>query len=310
MDKLRGLKYFKRVAELGSFTLAANEFDVPASSISRRVRDLETLIGVELLQRSTRQVHLTELGQRYYSMICEGIQRLDEADVMISQQLEAPAGVISISCMPTYGEKRLTPILLEFNKLYPKIIFDLHYSDELISLGQDPVDIAIRGGFAPDEHLIAKRLSNNEFILVSSPQYLATLGTDALPLSKAQLLQVNTLQYRAPSGIIDWYMNELDWQKLPLAPSLISNNGSVFEQALINGRGIACVPKWSVANYLASGELVNVPTEFPVSVSPGGDVGVFMLFLKSKYQITKVKLCIDYIYTQLCDIELQQTIKN
>ncbi|MBF4264364.1 LysR family transcriptional regulator, partial [Vibrio anguillarum] len=90
MDKMRALRYFKRVAELKSFSLAAQEFSVPSSSISRRIKDLESILGLELLKRSTRIVELTELGSLYYDMIIEGLEKLDDADELMMQRMSTP----------------------------------------------------------------------------------------------------------------------------------------------------------------------------------------------------------------------------
>ncbi|WNZ54313.1 LysR family transcriptional regulator [Microbulbifer sp. MKSA007] len=119
MDKIRALRYFKRVVELNSFTAVAEEFEVPASSISRRVKDLEQSLGVELLQRSTRQVKVTELGKLYYSMISKAIRQLEQADELVSHTFEAPKGLIRISCLPTYGEQHLTPFLRSLPNVTP-----------------------------------------------------------------------------------------------------------------------------------------------------------------------------------------------
>ncbi|WP_444909252.1 LysR family transcriptional regulator [Microbulbifer sp. TRSA005] len=299
MDKIRALRYFKRVAELCSFTAVAEEFDVPASSISRRVRDLEQSLGVELLQRSTRKVEVTELGKLYYSMINEAIRQLEQADELVSQTFEAPSGLIRISCLPSYGEQHLTPLLEQFAQRYPNIVFDLHYSDDLTQLGKDPVDIAIRGGSAPDEHVIAKRLSKNEFSLTATPEYLNTLGKE-LPLNKQAIESAHALQYRGPRGLIDWhYFDDDRWVPLKLSTHLISNNGKALLAAALNHRGMFCVPSWSICEHLESGELVQVPTQGKVSVSPGGDIGIFLLYERSKYQIPKIKLCVDFICEHL-----------
>ncbi|WP_444935956.1 LysR family transcriptional regulator [Microbulbifer sp. JMSA004] len=299
MDKIRALRYFKRVVELNSFTAVAEEFEVPASSISRRVKDLEQSLGVELLQRSTRQVKVTELGKLYYSMISKAIRQLEQADELVSQTFEAPNGLIRISCLPTYGEQHLTPLLEKFAQRYPNIVFDLTYNDDLSQLGKDPVDIAIRGGFAPDEHVIAKRLSSNEFSLVATPQFIENLEHDR-PLNKSAIESVPSLQYRGPRGVIEWYMlTDGQWQPLKLSPKVISNNGKALTAAALNHRGMFCVPSWSICNYLESGELVQVPCEGKVSVSPGGDLGVFLLYERGKYQIPKIKLCVDFIYNSL-----------
>lgn len=304
MDKIRALSYFKRVAELSSFTAVADEFGVPASSISRRVRDLEAMLGVELLQRSTRQVKVTELGELYYSMISTGLQQLEQADELINQRFDAPSGIIRISSMPSYGEQRLSPQLEHFMDRYPDIIFDLHYSDDLTNLGKDPVDIAIRGGYAPDEHVIAKRLSYNEFILVASPRYLETLS-NPLPLNAQAIEASDALQYRGPKGVINWYYkDDNDWQPLKLSPRMISNNSKALAASALNHRGMACAPRWSLQNHLAKGELVEVPVQGTVSVNPGGDMGIFLLYQRAKYQIPKIKLCVDFLREHLTEEEI------
>ncbi|WP_299006503.1 LysR family transcriptional regulator [uncultured Shewanella sp.] len=307
MDKIRALRYFKRVAELDSFTAVAQEFHVPASSISRRIRDLEASLGVTLLQRSTRQVEVTELGKLYYTLISKGMAQLDQADELISQQHDAPSGLIRISCMPSYGEQKLPPLLEQFSQRYPNIIFDLHYSDDIISLGKDPIDIAIRGGYAPDEHVIAKRLSSNQFILVATPQYIERLG-QPLPLTAASIQTASTLQYRGPNGLIDWhYLNNKhsdkpQWETLTLSPSLISNNAKALATALLNHRGLALIPNWSLYDHLKTKTLIEVPTESPLTVAPNRDIGIFLLYERNKYQIPKIQLCVDFLVKQLTDI--------
>ncbi len=120
MDKIRALR-----AELNSFSLAAKEFDVPASSISRRIKDLEGELGVELIKRSTRHVSTTELGSVYYQSIVEVL-------ALISQRQGAFEGKLRISAMTDYGQKVLAPILQKFRKNYPDIILDLDFSNALV----------------------------------------------------------------------------------------------------------------------------------------------------------------------------------
>ena len=299
MDKIRALRYFKRVAELHSFTRAAEEFGIPASSISRRIKDLEKMLGVELLQRSTRAVKLTELGTVYYSMIEEGVRVLDDADELVSQRMDAPSGIIRITAMPSYGELVLSPILEKFNQAYPGIVFDLYYSDDLMTLGKDPFDIAIRGGYAPDERVIAKRLSGHEFKLVATPKFLESLGC-SMPLSLDTLKSCKTLQYRGPKGLIDWYvMTDDNWEKIDIKPSMICNNGMILSRAALQHQGIAFMPQWGMQPYLDSGEVVEVPTADIISLNRSRDIGIFLLYLRSKYQIPKIKRCVDFLLSHL-----------
>ena len=308
MDKIRALRYFKRVAELHSFTRAAEEFGIPASSISRRIKDLEKMLGIELLQRSTRAVKLTELGAVYYSMIEEGVRVLDDADDLVSQRMDAPSGIIRITAMPTYGELVLSPILEKFTQTYPDIVLDLYYSDDVMTLGKDPFDIAICGGYAPDERVIAKRLTGHEFKLVATPEFLAALDC-ATPLSLDTLKSCKTLQYRGPKGLIDWYVMTGDsWEKIDIKPSMICNNGTILSRAALKHQGIVFMPQWGMQPYLDSGKVVEVPTEDIISLNRSRDIGIFLLHLKSRYQIPKIKLCVDFLLSHLGDQESDRYI--
>ncbi|MFP3353626.1 LysR family transcriptional regulator, partial [Pseudoalteromonas sp. SIMBA_153] len=142
----------------GSFTKAANAFKVPPSSLSRRVSDLEKSLGATLLKRSTRIVKLTEVGQVYYDDMQQVLDQLEQSKVTVRSYQTTPMGRLRISSMVGFGEKILLPLLDEFGELYPEIVLDVSLSDELSALGRDDVDIAIRGGYAPNERVLAIRL--------------------------------------------------------------------------------------------------------------------------------------------------------
>ena len=175
MDQLRAIRYFIKVVETSSFTKAGSFFNVPASSLSRRVADLEKSLGATLLKRSTRVVKLTEVGQAYYKQMCEVVSLLESSNEAVRSYQSEPMGKLSISAMVGFGEKVLLPLMEEFSALYPKVILDIHLSDELSAMGRDEVDIAIRGGYAPNERVVAIRLMDNNFIPAASPGYLLSL---------------------------------------------------------------------------------------------------------------------------------------
>ena len=197
MDQLRALRYFSKVVETGSFTRAASEFSVPPSSLSRRIADLEKSLGANLLKRSTRVVKVTEIGQLYYRQVQDILFQLEQSDEAVRSYQAKPMGQLRISAMVGFGERLLLPLLAEFKALYPEIILDISLSDELSTLGRDDVDVAIRGGYAPNERVQAIRLMSNEFIPVAAPRYLANMGT---PDNVFALRQHKGLFFRTPNG--------------------------------------------------------------------------------------------------------------
>lgn len=302
MDKIRALRYFKRVAELHSFSLAAQEFHVPASSISRRIKDLEHELGLELIKRTTRNVSLTELGEVYYNSILEVLEKLDDADKLVSQHHGALEGKIRISALASFGEKVLAPVLQKFRRAYPDIILDLDFSDDRVVFSQDSVDIAIRARKVPDERVIAKPLAGSTFKLVATPELLATLQAryGKTRLSVEDLGSCPTLQGRGPYGLVSWWSLQKDqWQRIDINPIMLCNCGESILAAILAHEGLSVFPDWWVAPYLDSGELVEVPTQFQVSNLQGTELEMFILYQQAKYQLPKIKHCVDFIVQHL-----------
>ncbi|WP_375748376.1 LysR family transcriptional regulator [Vibrio sp. HN007] len=293
MDKFKAISYFIDTVELGSFTSAAKRHNVPASSISRRVADLEASLGAQLLVRSTRSVALTEVGAAYLVEMKSLMGQLKQSENMVQQYQSKPTGVLKISSTVGFGETVLRPILDEFRVRYPDVVLDVVMSDTLSNLDKDDVDIAIRGGYAPDERVIALRLIDNDFIAAASPEYINSVG---LPEDTLELKQHKALLFKTPSGPIPW-LSEIDgqWQNVSGNPALISNNGRWLLEKAIEGEGIIMLPEWSLRPALESGDLVALSFEQSLRVNTSGDLAIFLLYQKLDYAIPKVKVAVDFI---------------
>jgi DNA-binding transcriptional LysR family regulator len=297
MDQLRALKYFAAVAESGSFTKAAQQFSVPASSLSRRVADLEKSLGASLLKRTTRSVQLTEIGRDYFAQVQDILQQLEQSNESVRSYHAKPMGQLKISAMVGFGERILLPLLEEFSSLYPDIVLDVSLSDELSSLGSDDVDIAIRGGYAPNERVLAIRLMSNDFIPAASPEYLAKNGT---PKHPEDLREHRGLYYRTPVGPQSWfYQHNEQWHTASVPQVAISNNGKWLAQKAVQGKGIMMAPHWSLREYLERGELQALTIEPKLNVTQGGDLAVFLLYQKQRYLLPKVKVAVDFLVARV-----------
>jgi len=302
MDKLRALNYFLKVAETLSFTDAAKAYDVPASSISRRVSELEASLGVQLIHRTTRTVRLTEAGELYLRQVRVGMAQLSAAEALVKERGNKPSGTLRISCMAGYGRIMLMPVMQAFSEEYPDILLDVHLSDELVDLGGDQFDITIRGGAQPENRVVARRLDPNRFILAASPLYLATHGT---PYSLADLAGHSALLYRGPSNVLKWMgFDGKQWITPDVTPAFISNDGASLLVLACRHRGMVLLPEWSLRQYLERGELVEVALEQPLSVSRSDQIGIFMLYLQARYAIPKIRVAVDFIYDRLALTDL------
>ena len=283
--------------EFGNFTKAARFFGVPASSLSRRVADLENSLGATLLKRSTRVVKLTEIGQEYYQQVCDVLAQLEQSNEAVRSYQTQPMGKLSISAMTGFGERILLPLLDEFSERYPEVVLDVHLSDELSAIGRDEVDIAFRGGYAPNERVVAIKLMENQFIPAASKDYLAQFGTPKHPL---ELRDHKGLFYRAPNGPTPWIC-ELDgqWQDVSPPMAATSNGGVWLIEKAIKGQGIVMLPRWVLKGYLERGELIELKIDPVVSTTQNPDFGIFLLYQKQRYHVPKVKAAVDFLVARV-----------
>lgn len=293
MDQLRAIRYFSKVVETGSFTKAAKVFDVPVSSLSRRVSDLEKSLGATLLKRSTRLVKLTEVGRVYYNDMQQVLNQLEQSRETVRSYQTTPMGRLRISSMVGFGEKILLPLLDEFSVLYPQIVLDVSLSDELSTLGRDDVDIAIRGGYAPNERVIAKRIMDNSFIPVASPSYLEKNG---VPNHVLELKQHKGLYFKTPLGMTPWLcIIDDQWHDVSGPAIAISNNGPWLAKKASAGDGVLMSTRWALSSYLESGALQQLKFEHQLTVTQNSEMAVYLLYQKQRYSVPKVKVAVDFL---------------
>jgi DNA-binding transcriptional LysR family regulator len=297
VDQLRAMRYFSKVVETGSFTKAAKMFNVPPSSLSRRVADLEKNLGATLLKRSTRIVKLTEVGQIYYNDVQQILNQLEQSNEHVRSYQTTPMGRLRISSMVGFGEKILLPLLDEFSELYPEVVLDVSLSDELLTLGRDDVDIAIRGGYAPNERVLAIKLMDNGFIPVASPGYLKKHG---VPNNAMELTRHNGLYFKAPTGPTPWLFRvDEQWHDVSGPAVAISNNGSWLAKKACNGEGILMSTRWALDSYLESGELQELKFEHELAITQNSNMAVYLLYQKQRYLVPKVKAAVDFLVERM-----------
>lgn len=297
MDELRAMRYFLAVAETTSFSKAAAKFRVPASSISRRIAELERQLGATLLKRSTRVVALTEIGERYREDIGDVVRQLDLSNESVRQHGSRPMGRLKISSTVGFGERILIPVLEEFQSRYPDVTLDLELNDAVSVLARDDVDLAIRGGYAPDERVIAVQLMDNRFLPAASPSYWRRNGMPSHPFELREHLG---LYFRTPQGAAPW-LSQIDgqWHDVSPRPVLVTNAGSWMMEKAVKGDGIVMMPHWVLSNYLQSGDLQMLQWQHSVSVSQNPNMGIFLLYQKQRYHLPKIKVAVDFIVARV-----------
>ena len=181
MDNLNDILVFTKVVEQGGFTAAARILGLPKSSVSRGVSRLEARLSTRLLQRSTRRLHLTEVGQRYYEHCRRIIHELEKANGIVESYRSQPSGLLRITAPYILGQAFLGSILTAFLAAYPEVQCQIELSDRRVDLIEEGFDLAIRAGDLPDSSLIMTHLVRASAGLFASPTYLEKQGMPTTP---------------------------------------------------------------------------------------------------------------------------------
>jgi len=266
MDKLLAIKAFMATVEAQGFSAAARRQGVATSSVTRLVDALEAQLGATLLNRSTRQVSLTEAGASYYQRARDILEALAEADARVGDRGEEPVGVLRL-CLPVeFGRRVIAPHLGGFLAQHPGLELDIDLSDRFAALLDGRYDLTIRlGEPAPSDELVCRPLGRFERWLVASPAYLAQRPVLEHP---RQLADCACLRFRYGQSARPWRLRG-DGQDVELDVSgpLRSANADLLREAAIAGTGVALLADWLVREDVAAGRLQRLFSDW--EVSPG-----------------------------------------
>lgn len=288
MASWEGVNEFVAVAEVGSFTQAAERLHTSVANISRRVLQLEERLGIKLLLRTTRKVSLTEAGMLYYQQCKVLVDGLLQAEQAITQIQHTPSGKIKITAPVTYGEQKIAPLLHDFLLLYPQLELELVLTNQKLDLIVQGIDLAIRLGQLEDSSFIARKLSDRRLYVCASEGYLAQYG---IPYALSELTRHSCL-----IGTHDhWRFKEHQQSRsIKVSGRIRCSSGMVLLDAALKGMGLAQLPDYYVTEALAQGRLVEVLATFRDDRE-----GVWALYPQNRHLSTKVRLLVDHLTQHL-----------
>lgn len=182
MDKLTSMAVFAKVVEAESFTGAAAQLGLSKSAVSKAVSALEDRLGARLLNRTTRRLALTEVGRAFYERCARIVAEAEEAELAVTHLQDSPRGTLRVNAPVSFGVLHLGPALAAFMPRYPELKVDLAFTDRYVDLIEEGVDVAVRiAGRLEDSSLIARRLADNEMVVVASPAYWERHGRPRRP---------------------------------------------------------------------------------------------------------------------------------
>lgn len=265
MDRLRCMQAFVAVADLGSFTRAAEQLDVSAVMVGKYVQQLEAHLGTALLQRNTRRQRLTEAGTAYLAGCRQVLEQVQHAEASVAGLQLQPRGLLRISAPSTWGSCVLAPALASLLEAQPLVNIELDLSNRTVDLIEDGFDAAIRVGPLPSREVVARPLPPYAMSLCASPDYLRRKGTPRDPADLAQHECLSHLSWRGGHG---WQLangDAVDWE--PRA-RLSSNDGQALRQAALAGAGLVLQPTALLGEDIAAGRLVTVLADHVPAARP------------------------------------------
>jgi len=289
MNEFSQIKTFIALVENRSLSKAAEKMDIAVSAVSRRLKELEANLGVQLIQRTTRKMHLTEAGEKFY-MRCERLlDELEEAKQEASNSATTLSGTLKIATPLSFGVAHLSPAIAAFMHLHPQIKIDLDMSDRRIDLVEEGLDLAIRIGTLQDSSLMARKLASVRHVVCASPDFFNRYGT---PKTPQDLSYMPALCYGNLDQPDVWHYANKDNSpakvKVPLR--MRATNGDALVEAAVAGLGILCEPSFIVHGAVERGVLVPVLTEYQWYA-----MNIYAVYPQTKHVPARVRTFIDFL---------------
>jgi len=248
---------YVKVVENQSFSKTAKREKVPLSTVSRKISELEKTLKVRLLERSTRQLRTTEIGQEYYERCRRGLEELEAANLLANNCSNEISGTIQVSAPPNLTEAVITPLITGFRTQYPNIVFRVLVTDQDVHLIEDGIDLAIRMGELNNNNLVARQLLRCRHILVASPKYLD---------QNNPLVHLEDLKDHQLIAFGTWYDEPTCWtftkkenvEKISIKPWLSINDFNSVQRAVLDGYGIGKIPSIVCGKLIQEGQLIEV----------------------------------------------------
>ncbi|WP_426347119.1 DNA-binding transcriptional regulator YafC [Cronobacter universalis] len=279
---------FVAVVESGSFSRAAEQLNLANSAVSRAVKKLEMKLGVSLLNRTTRQLSLTEEGERYFRRVQQVLQEMAAAETELMESRQTPRGLLRIDAATPVILHLLLPMIKPFRERYPEVTLSLVSSETFINLIERKVDVAIRAGTLTDSSLRARPLFTSYRKIVAAPDYLERYG---VPATICDLKDHVCLGFTEPVSLNTWPVACEDGQLLEITPGMTSNSGETLKQLCLTGNGIACLSDYMIDKEIERGEVVELLAEYRLPV----EMPFSAVYYSDRAVSTRIRTFIDFL---------------
>ncbi len=287
MSKFEQIETFLNVVHEGGFAAAARKQGLSTAAISRQISRLEADLGVQLLERTTRQIKLTEIGAEYYQYGKKALAELDEAQALIKGSQSEPSGVLNITSNRYFAMEYLIPYLSEFIALYPKLILNIELAERFPDFNVENVDILFGVSLEGPPNLVRKRITTTRYVLCAAPNYFKNYGTPKTPDELSHHKYITHVM-RKPDNIIHFRHDK----KVCVKPTLFLNDCQIMLECALQGMGIVMLHDYIVRDVIKKNLLIEILQEYQTSENP-----VYLYYQHQRYLQPKIRHFIDF-FTQ------------
>lgn len=255
MDRFEDMRIYAEIVRAGSFTAAATKLGLTKQLVSRRITDLESRLGVRLLNRTTRRLAPTELGRTYFERCVRLIAEIEEAELELTNHAPELRGVLRVTAPMSFSTMYLSPAIASFLAKHPSLELEMNLNDRMVDIVGEGYDMAIRVGRLPDSSLISRKLVDIDMSVCVAPSYVSRWG---VPQHPSELRQHNCLLYGS-GRTAEWpFLIDGEIRNIQVTGRFRGNNGELGRDAAIAGLGIIVLPTFLVADALKTGRLVRI----------------------------------------------------
>lgn len=293
MDKLLALKLFVETVDAKGFSSAARRVNLATSSVTRMMDGLEEELGTVLLNRSTRQVTVSEAGAAYYQRARKILDAVAEADALIADRGDTPVGQLRVSLPVAFGRRCIAPFLGGLIAQYPKLELEVTLTDEIVDLLGERIDLSIRLGSAASlDEVVARQIGSFRRRVVASPGYLQQRG---IPTAPAELAGHACLRFTYGAGTQMWtLLRGTEEVQVPVPGAFKSNNAEVLRELALADAGIALLPDWLVDDDIQSGRLTALLDDWTVNPNRASSA-ITALYLPNQRGSRRIAAFLDFL---------------
>lgn len=288
-NRIKDIAAFIAVVNAGSYTKATHVLGLSRSAIGKSITRLELQLGVRLLNRSTRQLSLTDEGTVMYERCKQIMDDLEEVDTVMAVRRERPTGVLKLTAPLSLGQKHIRPLIERFLKEWTELTAEIIFTDRYVDLIDEGFDIAIRIGEPKyDSRILTKTIANQHMITCASPDYLKQYGE---PLSPQELQHHQAIFFRNGERHKSWRYKTPDGAYIHEGPSRmdIDSSEAMIASAVV-GFGIIHLPDYLLYEAIERGELIPILNEFPSQIEP-----IRIMYPSKRYLSPRIRKFIDLI---------------